>query len=187
MKKDFAIAVALALALLLLLGLVTGALANHALAPGAQIAWQRELDRVDEALGHGDVRQAVLLWREAFAAALRSRHWEGLVAVGDAYRRLGERGGFQNAAAAKARQTYLAALFRARQDGSVDGVLRVAEAFAALGDREVVLQCIKISRAIAATARDERAAGRVRSFAERWAARGLGAEKVDGLRMEDER
>jgi len=31
-------------------------------------------------------RSVETVWREAYAAALKSRHWEGMVAVGDAYR-----------------------------------------------------------------------------------------------------
>ncbi len=171
---------AAALALMLLAGVASEACANHALDPAAQIAWKTRLDQVDEAVSHNDVSRAVLLWREAYAAALRSRHWEGMVAVGDAYRRLGTLGGFQKASAVKARETYRAAFFRARQEGSVDGVLRVGQAFAALGDREVVEQCIKVAAALARQARDARAEERVRSFSDRWEARRLGAEQING-------
>ena len=143
---QFILAIAAMLGLMLLIGVVSEALAGHAVAAEAQVAWQAQLDRVDEALGRNDQAQALLLWREAYAAALRSRHWQGLVAVGDTYRRLGAHGGFEKAAVAKARQTYLVALFRARQEGSVDGVLRVADAFAELGDDAVVQQCLAIAR-----------------------------------------
>jgi hypothetical protein len=163
---------------MLLLGVVGDAVAGHAAAGAAQIAWQAELDRVDEALSRNDVGRATLLWREAYAAALRSRHWEGLVAVGDAYRRLGDLGGFRAASRTKARQTYLAALFRARQEGSLTGALRVAEAFAELGDQEVIEQCIKVARALAAQTRDAGGDARVRAFAERWEARKLEVERL---------
>lgn len=177
---QFILAVAAMLALMLLVGVVSEALAGHAAAAEAQIAWKTQLDRVDEAVGRNDVAQAVLLWREAYAAALRSRHWAGLVSVGDAYRRLGELGGFRKASEAKARETYLAALFRARQDGSLDGVLRVAEAFADLGDGDVVERCLRVARTLAGQAHDARADDRVRAFAERWAARQLEVEKRTG-------
>ena len=177
---QFILAIAAMLGLMLLIGVVSEALAGHAVAAEAQVAWQAQLDRVDEALGRNDQAQALLLWREAYAAALRSRHWQGLVAVGDTYRRLGARGGFEKAAVAKARQPYLVALFRARQEGSVDGVLRVADAFAELGDDAVVQQCLAIARATAAQAHDARATDRVRAFAERWDARKLEVEKQTG-------
>ncbi len=177
---QFILAIAAMLGLMLLIGVVSEALAGHAVAAEAQVAWQAQLDRVDEALGRNDQDQALLLWREAYAAALRSRHWRGLVAVGDTYRRLGAHGGFEKAAVAKARQTYLVALFRARQEGSVDGVLRVADAFAELGDDAVVQQCLAIARATAAQAHDARATDRVRAFAERWDARKLEVEKQTG-------
>ena len=181
---QFVLAVAAMLALMLLVGVVSEALAGHVAAAEAQIAWKAQLDRVDEAVSRHDVARAVLLWPEAYAAALRSRHWEGMVAVGDAYRRLGHLGGFPKASEAKARETYLAALFRARQDGSLDGVLRVAEAFAELGDRDVVEQCLRVARTLAGQAHDARADDRVRAFAERWGARQLEVEKRNGAPAE---
>jgi hypothetical protein len=48
-----------------------------------------------------------------------------------------------------ARQAYLDALFCARDRRSVDGVLRAAEAFAALGDRDVVVQSLRIADVLA--------------------------------------
>src|SRR5438034_4881917 len=125
---------------------VNDAFAGHAIAPESQVDWRTHLTKVDEAVGKSDVPVAVLRWRDAYAAALRSRHWEGLVAVGDVYRRLGDLGGFKEAAEVKARTIYLAALFRARQEASLDGVLRAAEAFAELGDAPVVEQCLKLAR-----------------------------------------
>src|SRR3972149_5405313 len=101
-------------------------------------------------------------------------------AAADVSRRLGDLDGFRRAWEVKARETYLAALFRARQDASLDGVLRVAEAFADLGDAAVVQRCLDIARAVAAQARDARGEDRVRVFAERWAARRLEAEKQNG-------
>lgn len=94
----------------------------------------------------------------------------------DVYRRLGDLGGLRKAAESKARTIYLAALFRARQEASLDGVLRAAEAFAELGDARVVEQCLMLARPLAAETRDERADLRVRVFAERWEARRLEVE-----------
>lgn len=174
------VAAAVGIVLIELVALVGEGFADHAAAAGSQIAWKQHLEKVEEAMSRDQLGAAANHWRQAYASALRSRHWEGLVAVADAYRRLGRAGGFAKASEAKARQAYLAALFRARQEGSVDGVLRVAEAFADLGDREVVDRCIDVARAAAVRAHDARGEVRVRVFAERWAARRLEVEKLDG-------
>lgn len=177
---QFIVAGATMVALMLLVVIVSEGIAGHAVAAESQIAWKAHLEKVEDAVSRNDLAQAVMLWREAYAAALRSRHWEGLLAVAEAYRRLGGLAGFGRASEAKARQIYLAALFRARQEGSLDGVLRVAEAFADLGDREIVDRCIAIARTVAVQARDARAEHRVRVFAERWAAHKLEVEKQNG-------
>lgn len=151
---------------------------DHVVGTEAQIAWRAHLVRVADALARNDLAGAEMFWREAYAAALKSRHWEGMVAVGDAYRLVGERGRYRKTSEAKARQTYRTALFRARTEGSLEGVLRVAERFAELGDREVVEQCIGVARTVAVKAKDPRDEERVRAFTERWAARAL---EVDPL------
>ena len=178
---QFIFAVAAMIALMLLVVIVSEVIAGHAVATESQIAWKAHLDKVEEALSRNDLTQAAMLWREAYAAALRSRHWEGMVAVADAYRRVGGLAGVGRASEVKAREIYLAALFRARQEGSLDGVLRVAEAFADLGDREVVDRCIDIARTVAVQARDARGEQRVRVFTERWAARKLEVERQNGF------
>ena len=132
--------------------------------------------KADSSLGSHTSLVLAVAWREAHAAALKSRHWEGMVAVGDAFRQVGDAGGFRQTARAKARQSYLTALFRARGEGSVDGVLRVAERFAELGDREVVEQCIRVAWTVAAQAKDPLAQQSVRAFTERWEARAREAE-----------
>ena len=101
-----------------------------------------------------------------------------MVAVGEAYRRIGARAGFRAIADAKARETYLAALFRARSQGSVEGVLRAAQGFADLGDHAVVEQCLSVARSVAAQSKDPRADERVGMFAERWAARAREADHL---------
>jgi hypothetical protein len=159
------------LGLMLSVAMVGDARADHALGFESQIAWKAQLQRVDDALVRNDLAGAEMLWRTAYAAALKSRHWEGMVAVGDAYRRLGDRAGFRNASVAKAREAYRTALFRARSEGSVEGVLRAAQGFAELHEHAVVEQCIGVARSVASQARDPRAEERVRAFSERWAAR----------------
>ena len=175
---QFIVAVA---AMVALMPLIVGeVIAGHAVAAESQIAWKAHLEKVEDAVSRNDLTQAVMLWREAYAVALRSRHWEGMVAVAHTYRRLGGLAGFAPASEAKARQIYLAALFRARQEGSLDGVLRVAEAFADLGDREIVDRCIALARSVAIQARDARGEQRVRVFTERWAMHKLEVEKQNG-------
>jgi len=50
--------------------------------------------------------------------------------------------------AAKARELYLSALFRARQQGSVEGVRRAAAAFDALGDRDIAANATRMAAAL---------------------------------------
>jgi hypothetical protein len=87
--------------------------------------------------------------------------------VGDAYLRIGEVAKGREPAKAKARSLYMAALLRARSQGSLDGVLRAGEAFAALGDHGVASQAIRIAEALAAEGNDPYASARVRSIKER--------------------
>lgn len=76
-------------------------------------------------------------------------------------------GGETTAGRAEARRAYLAALERARATGSADGVLQVAEAFAALGDRSVAEQCLVIAARLAGDSRDGQVVERVRAASER--------------------
>jgi len=161
--------IASTLGLMLLVVMVVGVFAHHALGTEAQIDWQVRLTRMDEALARDQIAGAEILWRQACAAALRSRHWEGMIAVADAYRRLGARAGFR--ADAKARQLYHTALVRARGEMSVEGVLRAAQAFAELDDHAVVEQCIRAAWSVAAQTQKPLDEQRVRAFAEYWAAR----------------
>jgi hypothetical protein len=153
-------------------------LADHGVGLDLDVAWQVQLARVDAALARNDLAGAEILWAEAYVAAIKSRHWEGMVAAGDIYRRLGGLGGFRKLADAKAREAYLAALFRARNRGSLQGVLRAAQAFAELGDPEVVEQCIRVARSVAARSWNPRAEERVRTFVERWDARAREADHL---------
>lgn len=136
--------------------------------------WPGHLRRVEEALAQKKVSAAVSAWHDAYVAALGSRGWEGLVEVADAYLRLGEVSGSRNASEAKVRQLYLTAFFRAREQGSLEGVLRTAEAFAALGDREVAEQALSVAQRLAAQTQDEQARERVRAVTERSDPRYLG-------------
>ena len=98
------------------------------------------LARVNAALAEGDASRAIYEWREAYGAALRSRRWEALAAAGDAGMRIDALLGGSGRYRPEARQAYLAALLRARADGSAAGMRRVADAFAALGDEAAAIQ-----------------------------------------------
>jgi len=126
--------------------------------------WTTYLRQVNEALARKNVSAAVRAWHDAYVTALGSRRWEGMVEVGDAYLRIGDLSGFRKESEAKARRIYLGALFQARAQGSLDGVLRVADAFLVLGDREVVYQCLRIAESLADRGRDASARARVRAF-----------------------
>ena len=76
---------------MVLAGTVKDVLADHAIGTEAQLAWQARLLKVEQAMAANEFTRAELLWRDAYAAALKSRHWEGMVAVADTYRALGAR------------------------------------------------------------------------------------------------
>ena len=109
------------------------------------------LERLERALEQGDARAAQRAWHEAHVSALRAG-WQTRVAVGEAALRLRDTGQDPQAASARARQSYLAALFVARAERSREGAVRVAEAFAALGDEEPAAQSLRVADAISAPA-----------------------------------
>jgi hypothetical protein len=116
---------------------------------GEVAPWARHLATVDTALAVDDVPAALSAWGEAYSAALGSRRWEGYADVSDAYLRIGRVADVPGSAVPRARELYLTALFRARDAGSLDGVLRVAVAFAALGDHEVTTEVLRMARRLA--------------------------------------
>jgi len=129
--------------------------------------WLLPLREVEVALARTDLPAARRAWQEAYQAALGSWRWEGMLEVGDARLRLGRAEGHREAAVARARSLYLAALCRARQQRSVEGALQTAEAFARLGDRRVAEQCVQLTEALAAETAGPGAPDRVREFAAR--------------------
>jgi hypothetical protein len=100
---------------------------------------------IDEALAHGDVSRALMLWHPAYVGALYDRSWESLLDVGDARLRIERAAGFSKIGESRARELYRMALFRAREQGSAPGVLRAAAAFDALGDHEIATQAIRMA------------------------------------------
>jgi hypothetical protein len=144
-------------------------------------SWASSLREMEEAMARGDVMSAAAARRETYRAAIASRTWEGFIAAGDAVLRLGDLTQSRSAAEPDARRLYLAALFRARSQYSLDGVLRATEAFARLGDQEVVARGLSIAHDLAGS--DPAAQARVRMTANRSAreAASVGEGNEDGL------
>jgi len=88
---------------------------------------------MDGALARGDFSTATTARHRADLAALASTSWEGFLAVGDGALRLGEARGARSADEPEARRAYLSALIQARNARSLEGTLRVTDAFARLG------------------------------------------------------
>lgn len=162
---------------------VGGAAATDVIALGgsATAPWTHHIRQVDEALARKHVSAAERAWHAAYLAALKSRRWEAMMEVGNTYLRIGEVTRGRKTAQATARRLYLAALFRARHQRSLDGVLRATEAFAALGDHEVAEQGVYIAYNLAAQVQDPEARARVNAIARRLAARfsGPGSSEFD--------
>jgi hypothetical protein len=133
---------------------------------------------MDEALARNDLSTAQRAAYDAFVTTLVTVTWEGKIAVGQAYQRLAERSEWQVEALKTARKAYFDAFVLARQQGSLDGVLESAAAFARLGDPAVVDQCLMFARILA-----ERAGGdaprRVAAWAERLASSGTSAKMTE--------
>lgn len=127
--------------------------------------WTEHLQVMDRALAETNPTAAVRAWRHAYSAALGTPGWLGLIEVAAASLRIGTIQGFGKAAEARARETYWTALFRARQQGSLNGVLDAAEAFGALGDSAMLEQCVRMAESLAALSGDARSAERVQALA----------------------
>ena len=99
---------------------------------------------------------------EAYMLALGTTRWDGMVVAGDLYRRIGEATGLRRSFESKAREAYQKAFFRARQQASVEGVLRVTEGYASLGDTQMVGLGLRVAERLAA--RDPEAQADVRTL-----------------------
>lgn len=117
--------------------------------PGMTAPWADHLVALAEARAAQDQRMTGLAYQEAHTAAFASLRWEGMADVGDAARQLGD--------ARRARIAYLTAAYRARTARSAAGVLRAADGFSALGDRQVATEWLRVARRLAGTDSAERA------------------------------
>jgi hypothetical protein len=131
--------------------------------------WAPAIRQVDTALARKEYSLALRAANDAYALALGTTRWDGMVFAGDLYRRIGEATGLRRSFESKAREAYQKALFRARQQGSVEGVLRVTEGYAALGDTQMVDLGLRVAERLAA--RDPEAQADVRMFRTRFGER----------------
>jgi hypothetical protein len=121
-------------------------------APRAELL-SRRLAAMDDALRGDRPGAAMHDWQAAYGLALGLRRWDAMLSIGDAALRL-EASARRDPTAhpgrfrAAARQAYLWALFQARSERSPEGIDRVAQAFAAIGDTEMAARAraIRVSR-----------------------------------------
>jgi hypothetical protein len=124
--------------------------------------WSPAVQQVDAALARKEYSAALRAANDAYSQALGSTRWDGMVSAGDLYRRIGDATGLKRSFEAKAREAYQKAFFRARQQASVEGVLRSVEGYAALGDSQMVGVGLRVAERLAA--RDPEALADVRAF-----------------------
>lgn len=137
------------------------------------VGWLASLRSVEEALANQDTAAARLALECARRAAYAGAEWRAMLEVGAISIRIGVLEG-HDVGRWQARQDYLEALLRAYRGQSLDGVLESAEAFAALGDRDVVAQATRMANELAG--RDVEARERVQAFGERFTRAGAYSE-----------
>lgn len=164
-EASLVVACAIALALLTVTVLAEEMVVNAAAASDSP--WYVHAAQASAALEAGATTAALKHWQDAYLAASANRRSEGLVELGDLYRRLGDHAGLGESAVMRARQCYLTALLRARNEASIDGVLRATEAFLDLRDEAMVAQGLRLAREIAKRDPDPRAGERVAMLAAR--------------------
>ena len=149
-----------------LVGLLVGGLTTPVMPPQRGAPSARSLQTsVEAALERGDLSTAVRMTDAAYRRATSDRRWESLIEVGDLYYRIVSRTGAPEGASQRARDAYQAALRSARHAGSLEGVLRAAEAFAQLGDVDETQLSLYVARDLAGY--DAEAVADVRAAAER--------------------
>ena len=139
------------------------ALAGTAVAVGtADNPWAPAIQQVDTALARKEYSVALRAANDAYTLALGTTRWDGMVCAGDLYRRIGEATGLRRSFEGKAREAYQKAFFRARQQASVEGVLRATEGYALLGDTQMVGLGLRVAERLAAG--DPEAQADIRTF-----------------------
>jgi hypothetical protein len=130
-------------------------------------SWDHYIQAMDDALTRGDFYAADLARQTAYLLALGSRRWEPMVAVGAAYLRFADSPGARPTLRLEARRIYRSALVRAGEQDSIEGVLRVSEALAALGDTQGAREGLAMAAARAATSRGSYDVARAEALTER--------------------
>ena len=110
--------------------------------------WTTHIETMDKALAANDAGESIRAWRRAYSAALSHPSWVGLLTVASASLRVGTLPSLARSAATLAREAYWIAFFRARQQRSLTGVRRTAEAFAMLGDCNAAERCVRVAQAL---------------------------------------
>ena len=150
-------------AVTLMLGAAVGLAGNAAaLGTGADDPWAPAIQQVDGALARKEYSAALRAANDVYTLALGTTRWDGMVCAGDLYRRIGEATGLRRSFESKAREAYQKAFFRARQQASVEGILRATEGYAALGDTQMVGLGLRVAERLAA--RDPEAQADIRTF-----------------------
>jgi hypothetical protein len=91
--------------------------------------------------------------------APRTSSWEAVLQLGDQARARGD--------VPAARRAYLTALFRARGERALAGVIGAAEGFKALGDRDAVEHALRIAASLGADRADGEVARRLQALRDR--------------------
>jgi hypothetical protein len=117
----------------------------HGVALAAPWGGSRAVGRVRARRDQRDLDGDWRLWQTGHLGAVESLSWEDLIAIGDARLRIGSAVGARPSGELAARRVYFAALYRACREESLEGILRAAEAFADLGDGEVVEECLGLA------------------------------------------
>jgi hypothetical protein len=112
--------------------------------------WTPAIQQVDTALARKEYSVALRAANDAYMLALATTRWDGMIHAGDLYRRIGEATGLRRSFESKAREAYQKAFFRARQQASVEGILRATEGYAALGDTQMVGLGLRVAERLAA-------------------------------------
>jgi hypothetical protein len=147
MNRRRSLRTGLAVGLLVAGSLLTGEVAALADPEGP---WSPAIRQVDVALARKEYSAALRAANDAYTLALGSTRWDGMVSAGDVYRRIGDATGLRRSFDAKAREAYQKAFFRARQQASVEGVLRSLEGYAALGDGQMLAVGLRVAERLAA-------------------------------------
>ena len=139
-------------------------------APSASSTAER-IAAIGEAVQGGDLATARAAWHDTYRSLRRTRDWQGMAALGDIALGIAGASGARQQWEGEARQAYLGALFRARAEASLDGILRATDAFATLGDHDVVEEGLRVAESVALRTGTAEARDRVRAHRARFEGR----------------